>query len=82
MNYIEIYLKLPIIYNRECCPNGSLKQHFCGNGIIVSHYGAQIMASIEEISSGMELQDNHISDIVNRYHHLNELTKRLQNQNT
>lgn len=40
------------------------------------------MASIEEISSGMELQDNYISDIVNRYHHLNELTKRLQNQNT
>lgn len=37
----------------------------------------QNMASIVEITASMEHQDKNISEIVSRYHHLNELTKRF-----
>lgn len=35
------------------------------------------MAAVEEITASIEQQDNNISEIVSRYHHLNELTNRL-----
>lgn len=38
----------------------------------------QNMAAIEEITASIDHQDHNISEIVSRYHHLNELTRRLQ----
>lgn len=38
----------------------------------------QNMAAVEEITANIEQQDQHISEIVDRYHHLVDLTNRLQ----
>ena len=38
----------------------------------------QNTAAVEEITTGIEQQDDNISEIVSRYHHLNELTRKLQ----
>lgn len=40
----------------------------------------QNMAAVEEITASIEQQDSNIADIVNRYHNVNELTKRLNEE--
>lgn len=40
------------------------------------------MAAVEEITASIEQQDSNIAEIVSRYHHVNELTKRLNDKTT